>query len=37
MKERAARDPGRRGSEALRDLADLELLGGDVPEPDEGR
>lgn len=36
MKERAARDPGRRRSRALRDLADLELLRGDVPEPDEG-
>jgi hypothetical protein len=36
MKERAAADPGRRRSKALQDLADLALLRGDVPEPDEG-
>jgi len=36
MKERAATDPARRRSKALRDQADLELLRGDVPEPDEG-
>lgn len=35
-KERAARDPARRRSKALRDEADIELLRGDVPEPDEG-
>jgi hypothetical protein len=36
MKERAAADPGRRRSKALRDQADIELLLGDVPDPDEG-
>lgn len=36
MKERAAADPGRRRSKALRDRADVELLRGDVPDPDEG-
>lgn len=36
MKERAAADPARRKSKALRDLADVELLRGDVPLPDEG-
>ena len=36
MKERAAADPTRRRSKALRDQADVELLRGDVPEPDEG-
>jgi len=36
MKERAAADPGRRRSKALRDAADVALLRGDVPEPDEG-
>jgi predicted nucleotidyltransferase len=36
MKERAARDHGRRRSKALRDLADIELLRGDAPGPDEG-
>jgi hypothetical protein len=36
MKERAAADPARRRSKALRDLADIELLRGDVPDPDEG-
>jgi hypothetical protein len=36
MKERAASDPGRRRSKALRDQADVALLRGDVPDPDEG-
>jgi hypothetical protein len=36
MKERAAADPARRPSKALRDRADVALLRGDVPEPDEG-
>jgi len=36
MKERAAADPARRRSKALRDQADIELLRGDVPDPDEG-
>jgi hypothetical protein len=36
MKERAAADPGRRRSTALRDAADVALLRGDVPDPDEG-
>jgi hypothetical protein len=36
MKERAASDPARRKSKALRDRADVELLRGDVPDPDEG-
>ncbi|MBM4442439.1 MAG: hypothetical protein FJ027_18645 [Candidatus Rokubacteria bacterium] len=36
MKERAAADPDRRRSKALRDRADIELLRGDVPRPDEG-
>ena len=36
MKERAARDPGRRRSKSLRDLADNEPLRGDIPEEDEG-
>ena len=36
MKERAAADPGRRRSKALRDRADVALLRGDVPDPDEG-
>ena len=36
MKERAAADPARRRSKALRDQADIALLLGDVPEPDEG-
>jgi hypothetical protein len=36
MKELAASDPGRRPSKALRDRADVEVLKGDVPEPDEG-
>lgn len=36
MKERAAADPSRRKSKRLRDQADIELLRGDVPDPDEG-
>jgi predicted nucleotidyltransferase len=36
MKERAAADPGRRRSKALRDQADIALLRGDIPHPDEG-
>ena len=36
MKQRAAADPKRRRSKALRDQADLALLLGDVPDPDEG-
>jgi nucleotidyltransferase AbiEii toxin of type IV toxin-antitoxin system len=36
MKERAASDPARRRSKALRDRADIALLRGDVPDPDEG-
>ena len=36
MKERAAADPSRRRSKALRDQSDVELLRGDVPDPDEG-
>jgi len=36
MKERAAADPARRRSKALRDQADAALLRGDVPDPDEG-
>lgn len=36
MKERAAADPARRRSKALRDAADAALLRGDVPDPDEG-
>jgi predicted nucleotidyltransferase len=36
MKERAARDPSRGRSKALRDLADVELLRGDVPGEDDG-
>ena len=36
MKQRAATDPARRRSKALRDQADIELLRGDVPDPDEG-
>lgn len=35
MKRRAAADPGRRRSKALRDQADI-ALEGDVPDPDEG-
>jgi hypothetical protein len=36
MKERAAADPARRLSKSLRDRADVALLRGDVPDPDEG-
>jgi hypothetical protein len=36
MKERAAADPARRRSKAFQDRADIELLRGDVPDPDEG-
>lgn len=36
MKRRAASDPRRRRSKALRDLADIALLEGDRPDPDEG-
>jgi hypothetical protein len=36
MKRRAAADPGRRRSKALRDQADIALLEGDTPDPDEG-
>ena len=36
MKRRSAADPARRRSKALRDQADIALLEGDVPEPDEG-
>jgi len=36
MKERASKDPARRRSKALRDQADVALLRGDVPDPDEG-
>lgn len=36
MKERAAADPARRQSKRLRDQADVALLRGDVPDPDEG-
>ena len=36
MKRRAASDPWRRRSKALRDLADIALLEEDAPSPDEG-
>lgn len=36
MKQRAAADPARRKSKRLRDQADVEMLRGDVPDPDEG-
>lgn len=36
MKRRAAADPRRRRSKALRDQADIALLEGDVSDPDEG-
>ncbi len=36
LKRRAANDPSRRRSKALRDQADIALLEGDVPDPDEG-
>jgi hypothetical protein len=36
MKRRAAADPARRRSKALRDQADVALLEGDVPDANEG-
>lgn len=36
MKRRAAEDPARRRSKALRDQADIALLEGDVPDVNEG-
>jgi hypothetical protein len=36
MKKRAAADPRRRRSKALRDQADIALLEGDVPDANEG-
>lgn len=36
LKRRAASDPRRRRSKALRDQADIALLEGDVPDPNEG-
>jgi len=36
MKQRSAQDPSRRRSKALRDLADVELLRGDVADENEG-
>ena len=36
MKERSAASPEQRKSKALRDLADVELLRGDVDDDDEG-
>jgi hypothetical protein len=36
MKRRAAADPGRRRSKALRDQADIALLEGDIPDENEG-
>lgn len=36
MKRRAAADPARRRSKSLRDQADIALLLGDIPDPDEG-
>jgi hypothetical protein len=36
MKGRSASDSRRRPSKALRDRADIEMLRGDVPDPDEG-
>lgn len=36
MKRRAAADPARRRSKALRDQADVALLEGDVPDESEG-
>jgi len=36
MKRRAAADPARRRSKALRDLADIALLEEDVPDENEG-
>jgi hypothetical protein len=36
MKRRAAAGPTRRKSKSLRDQADIALLQGDTPDPDEG-
>jgi len=36
MKERASSDPARRPSKATQDRADIQMLRGDVAEPDEG-
>jgi hypothetical protein len=36
MKRRAAADPKPRRSKALRDQADIALLEGDIPDPNEG-
>lgn len=36
MKRRAAEDPRRRRSKALRDQADIALLEGDIPDENEG-
>jgi len=36
LKERALANPRRRRSEALRDQLDIEMLRGDVPDPNEG-
>jgi hypothetical protein len=36
LKRRAANDPMRRRSKALRDQADIALLEGDAPDPNEG-
>ncbi|HVN87855.1 MAG TPA: hypothetical protein VMW17_23700 [Candidatus Binatia bacterium] len=36
LKSRAGADPARRRSKALQDQADVELLRGDAPDPDEG-
>jgi hypothetical protein len=36
MRQRAAADPARRRSKALREQADIELVRGDVRDPDEG-
>lgn len=36
MKQRAAEDPSRRRSKALRDRADVALLQGDVPGDEDG-
>jgi hypothetical protein len=36
MKQRSAADPERRRSKSLQDAADVALLRGDVPDPDEG-
>ena len=36
LKERSAADPRRRKSRAMQDRTDVEMLRGDVPDPDEG-